>query len=161
MCSSVPPRYQGVRGLTLTTLSPSSALIGMKWTFERCRSRANSLEIGTDLREDFLAVVDEVHLVHGNDYVRNRKQRSDERMPPRLRQHAFARIDQHDGKLRGGRAGRHVARVLLMPGRVGDDELALRRREVPIRDIDRDSLLAFGLQAVGEQREVDRARRNG
>ena len=29
-CSNVPPRYHGVRGLCVTTLSPSSALIGMK-----------------------------------------------------------------------------------------------------------------------------------
>ena len=40
------------------------------------------------------------------------------------------------------------------PGRVGDDELAARRREVAVRDVDRDALLALGAQAVGEQREV-------
>src|SRR6185503_20625137 len=50
----------------------------------------------------------------------------------------------------------HVARVLLVAGRVGDDELALRGREVAIRDVDRDALLALGLEAVGEECEVDR-----
>ena len=54
----------------------------------------------------------------------------------------------------GGRAGDHVARVLNVAGRVGDDELALRRREVAVRDVDGDALLALGAQAVGEQREV-------
>jgi hypothetical protein len=39
-------------------------------------------------------------------------------------------------------------------GRVGDDELALRCREVAIGDVDRDALLALGAQAVGEEREV-------
>jgi hypothetical protein len=39
-------------------------------------------------------------------------------------------------------------------GRVGDDELALGRGEVAVRDVDRDALLALGAQAVGEQREV-------
>jgi len=39
-------------------------------------------------------------------------------------------------------------------GRVGDDELAQRCREVAVRDVDRDALLALGAQPVGEQREV-------
>jgi hypothetical protein len=39
--------------------------------------------------------------------------------------------------------------------RVGDDELALRRREIAVRDVDRDALLALGLEAVGQQREVE------
>ena len=42
------------------------------------------------------------------------------------------------------------------PGRVGEDELAPAGREVAVRDVDRDALLALGLQAVGEEREVDR-----
>ena len=57
-------------------------------------------------------------------------------------------------EVRGGRAGDHVARVLNVAGRVGDDELALRRREVAVGDVDGDALLALGPQAVGEQREV-------
>ena len=40
------------------------------------------------------------------------------------------------------------------PGRVGDDEPPPRGREVPVRDVDRDALLALGAQAVGEPREV-------
>jgi hypothetical protein len=46
----------------------------------------------------------------------------------------------------------HVARVLRMTGRVGDDELAPRRVEVAVRHVDRDPLLALCAQAVGEQR---------
>jgi len=38
--------------------------------------------------------------------------------------------------------------------RVGDDELAPRGVEVAVGDVDRDALLAFGAQAVGEQRQV-------
>ena len=44
-----------------------------------------------------------------------------------------------------------------MAGRVGDDELALVGGEIAIGDVDRDALLALGLQAVGEQREIDLA----
>ena len=48
-------------------------------------------------------------------------------------------------------AGRHVARVLLVARRVGDDELALVGGEVAVRDVDGDALLALGQQPVGEQ----------
>ena len=41
-----------------------------------------------------------------------------------------------------------------MARRIGDDELALRRGEITVGDIDGDALLAFGTQAVGKQRKV-------
>ncbi|MPN30564.1 hypothetical protein SDC9_178035 [bioreactor metagenome] len=40
---------------------------------------------------------------------------------------------------------------------VGDDVLARAGREVAIGDVDGDALFALGLQAVGEQGQVDRA----
>ena len=52
-------------------------------------------------------------------------------------------------------AGGHVAGVLLVAGRVGDDELALVGGEVAVGDVDGDALLALGLEAVGEQGEID------
>ena len=39
--------------------------------------------------------------------------------------------------------------------------LPLRRREVAVRDVDGDALLALGLQAVGQQGEVDLAGAGG
>ena len=65
-------------------------------------------------------------------------------------------VDQNDREIRRGGAGGHVARVLLVAGRIGDDELAPRRGEVAVGHVDGDALLAFGAQAVGEQREIDR-----
>ncbi len=41
------------------------------------------------------------------------------------------------------------------PGRIGDDELALGRREIAIRDVDRDALLALGFEPVRQQRQID------
>jgi hypothetical protein len=41
-------------------------------------------------------------------------------------------------------------------GRVGQDELAPRRREVAVGDVDRDALLALGPQAVGQPGQVER-----
>ena len=50
---------------------------------------------------------------------------------------------------------RHVARVLLAAGRVGDDELARVGGEEAVGDVDGDALLALGDQPVDQQREID------
>ncbi len=76
-------------------------------------------------------------------------------MAPRLRQHALARVDQHDGEVGVRCAGRHVARVLLVARRIGHDELALVGRKEAVGDIDGDALLALGGEPVHQQREVD------
>jgi hypothetical protein len=74
----------------------------------------------------------------------------------RLRQDAFPRVHEKDGQRCRGGTGRHVARVLFVPGRVGNDERPDVGAEEAIRDVDRDALLALGLQAVDEQREIQR-----
>ena len=89
--------------------------------------------------------------------MRNSQQRGDEGVAARLRQHAVAGVDQDDGQVGGGGAGGHVARVLLVPGRIGDDELAPGRGEVAVGDVDGDALLALGAEAVGEEREIQAA----
>ena len=76
-------------------------------------------------------------------------------MAARLRQQALARVDQQDREIGVGGAGRHVAGVLLVAGRVGDDERALLGGEIAIGDVDGDALLALGLEPVDQQREVD------
>ena len=70
-------------------------------------------------------------------------------------QQALAGVDQQDGEVGVGGAGRHVAGVLLVAGRVGHDEGAPRRREVAVGDVDGDALLALGLEPVDQQREID------
>ena len=72
-----------------------------------------------------------------------------------LLDHALAGIDEDDGEVGGGGAGHHVAGVLDVARGVGDDEFALGRGEVAVGDVDGDALLALGLEAVGEQGEVD------
>ena len=76
-------------------------------------------------------------------------------MPARLGQHALARVDQNDGEIGVGGAGRHVAGILLMARRVGDDEFALVGGEEAIGDVDGDALLPLRLQPVHQQREID------
>ena len=104
-----------------------------------------------------LRVADEVHLVDREHDVADAEQRHEVAVPARLRQHALARVDQDDGEVGGRGAGHHVARVLLVARRVGDDELALVGREEAIGDVDRDALLALGGEAVDQQREVELA----
>ncbi len=115
-------------------------------------------EIGADLLEDGAVEPHLVHLVDRHDDLRNREQRRDGGMPARLRRDSARGVHEDDGEIRGARARDHVARVLLVAGRVGDDEAAPRRREVTVGDVDGDALLAFEREPVGEEREVEAAR---
>ena len=81
--------------------------------------------LALDLVEPLLRVVDEVHLVDGHRDVADAEQRDEEAVPARLREDALARVEEDDGAVGGRGAGDHVARVLLVAGRVGDDELRL------------------------------------
>jgi len=69
------------------------------------------------------------------------------------------RMELRDGEIGRRGAGRHVARILFVAGCIRDDELALRRGKEAIGDVDRDTLLALGLQSVDQQGEVDIAAR--
>ena len=113
--------------------------------------------VGADGIEHRLGIVHRIELVHGGDQVADAQQTGDEGVAAGLRQHAVAGVDEDHGDVAGGRAGGHVARVLLVARGVGDDELALGGGEVAVRDVDGDALLAFGLQAVHQQRQVHAA----
>ena len=110
-----------------------------------------------DFEKPFLVPVHEIHLVHGDDEVRDAEQGGEVGVPAALFDDAIARVHKHDGEVRGRSARDHVAGVLHVAGRVGDDELAARRGEVAIGDVDGNALLALGAQAVGEVGQVDSA----
>ena len=118
------------------------------------QARREAVEVLHDLIKHALLVIDEVHLVHTHDHVRDREQRAYERVPLGLRDDALAGVNQHDRQVRCGGARDHVAGVLLVARRIRDDEAPLRGGEVAIGHIDRDPLLALGPQAVGQQRKV-------
>ncbi len=110
-----------------------------------------------DLVEHRPVVAHQVHLVHRQHDVADADQADQERVAAGLGQHALARIDQDHREVGGRRAGDHVAGVLLVAGRVGDDELALVGGEEAVGDVDGDALLALGGEAVDQQSEVDLA----
>ena len=71
-------------------------------------------------------------------------------MPPRLGQDSFARIDKQDRQLDIRRRRHHVARVLLVPRRICNDELAPISRKETVRNVDGDSLLALCRKPVDQ-----------
>ena len=113
---------------------------------------------------DALIVIDQVHLVDGDDHMLDLQQMGDGRVALGLGQQLDAAViaeldlgdvDQDDHRVCSRGASHHIAGVLFVAGGVGDDEFALRRREIAIRHVDRDALFAFGFQPVGQQRKVD------
>src|SRR5439155_12855693 len=58
------------------------------------------------------------------------------------------------GEIGGRGAGRHIAGVLLVAGRVGHDELAPLGGKEPIRHVDRDLLLTLSRKPVEQEREI-------
>ena len=83
-------------------------------------------QVGLDLREALRREVDEIHLVDRDDDVRDHELRRDVGVAARLLDDAVARVEQDHGDIGGRGAGDHVARVLDVPGRVGELEAAAR-----------------------------------
>ncbi len=108
-----------------------------------------------DLVEPRLGPADQIHLVDRQHDVPNAQQADQIGMPLRLGQHAPARIDQDDRGIGGRGPGDHVAGVLLMTRRVGDDELARLGREETIGHVDGDALFPLRRQTIDQQGEVD------
>ena len=75
----------------------------------------NPEAVALDPLEHLFVVADEIHLVDGDDDVADAEQRDDVGMPSRLHLHAARGVHQDHGEVRSRGAGRHVARVLLVP----------------------------------------------
>ncbi len=75
-------------------------------------------------------------------------------MPARLAQHAGPRVHQQYRHVRIGCPGEHIAGVALVAGCVGQDVAAGFGGKEAVSDVDRDALLAFGAQTVGQGRQV-------
>ena len=89
--------------------------------------------------------------------MRNAEQRGDASVAAALLDDAQAGIHQDDREIRRRGTRDHVAGVLNVAGRVRDNELAARRGEIPVGDVDGDALLALGAETISEIREIDLA----
>ena len=107
--------------------------------------------VGDDGVEARLRALYEIHLVHGQHDPTHAQKRQQPAVSTRLGQHALARVDQHNGEISGRCRGDHIASVLLMPRRVGQDEAARADVEEAIGHVDGDALLPLGGEAVDEE----------
>ena len=99
-------------------------------------------------------VADKIHLVDREHQVRHPQQGGQEGVPAALLGQSLPRVHEDDRQVGGRGARHHVARVLNMAGRVGDDEFAAGGREVAVGDVDGDALLTLGPQPIGQQRQI-------
>jgi hypothetical protein len=146
------PRHVGRVAGDIVALEARNRHCGEVGDADRARERGVIGDNRVILR---LIIVDQVHLVDREHDVADADQVREIAVAPRLDEHALARVDQDDRQVGGRGAGDHVARVLFMAGRVGDDELALFGGEKPVGDVDGDALFALGRQPVDEQCKVD------
>ena len=72
-----------------------------------------------------------------------------------LGDHPVAGIDEDNCKIRRRATRDHVACILFVSRRIGDDELAPVGRKITVGHIDGDALFAFGLQTVAQQGVID------
>ena len=136
-------------------LSPNLAEIGIGKNRPEPELRGERGIVPGNAFERFLPIPHKIHLVHRHDDITYAQQRTDQRVPAGLHQHALARIDKNDGQLGIRGAGRHVAGILLVPGSVRDDERTCCGGKKTPGYVDRDALLALGLQPVDQQGKID------
>ena len=72
-----------------------------------------------------------------------------------LGQHALTGVNEDNRHVCGRGARHHVAGILLMPWRVGDDEFTSIGIEEAIGDINRNALFALCSQTINQQRKVN------
>ena len=118
--------------------------------------RSDKAHVLVDDRVEHLPVeVHEIHLIDRQDHMMDAEEGYQVSMPPRLGDDARSGVDQDDRQVGRRAAGDHVAGILLVPGGVGDDELAVVGREIAIGHVDGDALLALGFQAIEQKGVID------
>ena len=100
--------------------------------------------IGRDALVHAPVVIHQIHFVDGHHQMGNAQEGGEEAVPFGLGEYPFAGIYEDDGQLGRGSARNHVAGVLNVPRRVGNDEFALGGAEIAVGDINGDFLLALG-----------------
>ena len=73
-----------------------------------------------------------------------------------LGQHALAGIDQDHRQVGGRGSGDHVAGILFVPRRIGDDEGPPGCRKESVGNVNGDALFPLGSEAIDQQRKIER-----
>ena len=118
---------------------------------------SQSDEVVFQLQKEIFAILGQVHLVHSGKHVFDSQNGSNKCVAPRLRKKSFGSVNQNDSQVGCRSACRHVSGVLFVAGRVRNDEFAPRGRKIAVSHVNGDALLAFGTQAIRDQRKIDGA----
>jgi hypothetical protein len=112
-------------------------------------------DLGFELEEARLIEADAIHFVDDHRHLRNAKQMKQVAVSTGLIAQALGGVDdEHRGVgLRG--AGDHVAQELGMAGRIDQHDIARGSAEADLAGVERDALIAFGLQRVEEERPLE------
>ncbi len=104
-----------------------------------------------DLAKGRFRISRQVHLVNHHHDLPDAEQTQQISVSPTLLAHAFVRRDDEDGRVRARRAGDHVLEEFLVPRRVDDDVLPLRRAKRNLRRVDRDVLRLLFEQRIEQK----------
>ena len=102
--------------------------------FER-KLRREDLILVADRLERCLATIHQIHLVDDEKDAPNAEQGQDATVAQGLPGQAGLGIDQEQRELGVRGAGHHVAGILLVARRIGDDEGALGGAEIAVGDV--------------------------
>ena len=81
-------------------------------------------EVSQNAQIGFFGVIDEIHLVDSKNQTADAKRGHDEGVTTGLGQDALARVYQQASEISGRCSGRHIAGVLFVARRIGNNELA-------------------------------------
>ena len=111
--------------------------------------------LGGHTVEHDTGIVDEIHLVDQDEHPLKTDEAQEVAVPAALLLNAFVGIDEDDGCIGTRRAGDHVFDELLVARCIDEHVFPSRRAKPDLGGIDRDVLIAFGLQRVHQVRELE------
>ena len=102
-----------------------------------------------------LIKIHQIHFIDCQHDVGNAQQRRQKGVASSLREHPLRGIDKNNSHVRRRRTRYHVTRVLLMPGRVRHNKLAVIGAKETVSHINGNALLSFSRQAIYQKREIN------
>ena len=103
-----------------------------------------------------LAETDAVHLIDDDRDLANAQKMQQIAVPAGLIAHAFGGVDDQHRRIGLRSAGDHVAQEFRVARRIDQHDFARVGAEADLRGVDRDALVALGLQRVEQERPLER-----